>query len=57
MPIVLTSESLLRRSTVNDGRALRDRVLCGFCVSMNARKRRFKVATRVADRQFRMVWT
>jgi hypothetical protein len=28
VPIVLISESLLRRSTVNDGRLLRDRVLC-----------------------------
>jgi len=27
MPIVLVSESLLRRSTVTDGRILRDRVL------------------------------
>ncbi|MBP7573037.1 MAG: hypothetical protein KA777_03580 [Rhodoferax sp.] len=48
MPIVLISESLLRRSTVIDGRLLRDRVLCGFCVRMNARRRTFKVATSVA---------
>jgi hypothetical protein len=55
MPIVLISESLLRRSTVKDGRILRDRLLCGFCVRMNARKRSFKVATSVAGKQFRMV--
>lgn len=55
MPIVLISESLLRRSTVKDGSILRDRQLCGFCVRMNARKRSFKVATSVAGKQFRMV--
>jgi hypothetical protein len=59
VPIVLISESLLRRSTVNDGRLLRDRVLCGFCVRMNARRRTFRIATSVAGKQFRMtlgVW-
>ena len=55
MPIVLISESLLRRSTVKDGSILRDRQLCGFCVRMNARKRSFKVATSVAGKQFRMI--
>ena len=35
MPIVLISEALLLRSTVSDGRILRDRVLCGFCVRMH----------------------
>jgi integrase len=55
MPIVLISESLLHRSTVKDGRILRDRLLCGFCVRMNARKRSFKVATSVAGKQFRMI--
>jgi hypothetical protein len=55
MPIVLISESLLRRSTVADGRILRDRQLCGFCVRMNPRKRAFKVATSVAGKQFRMI--
>ena len=54
MAIVLISEALLRRSRVSDGRILRDRVLCGFCVRMNARKRAFKVATSVAGKQFRM---
>lgn len=55
MPIVLISESLLRRSTITDGSLLRDRVLCGFCVRMNARRRTFKVATSVAGKQFRLV--
>lgn len=55
MPIVLISESLLLTSTIKDGRTLRDRQLCGFCVRMNARKRTFKVATSVAGKQFRMV--
>ncbi len=54
MPIVLISESLLRRSTAADGRILRDRVLSGFCVRMNARKRTFRVATSIAGKQFRM---
>lgn len=54
MPIVLISESLLERSTLADGRLLRDRVLCGFCVRMNARRRTFRIATSVAGKQFRM---
>ncbi len=54
MPIVLISESLLHRSTLTDGRILRDRVLCGFCVRMHARKRTFKVATSVLGKQFRL---
>jgi len=53
MPIVLISESLLRRRTATDGRLLRDRVLCGFCVRMNPRKRTFRIATSVAGEQFR----
>ena len=52
--IVLISESMLRRSRVVDGRLLRDSVLCGFCVRMNARKRAFRIATSVAGKQFRM---
>lgn len=55
MPIVLISESLLRRSTATDGRILRDRVLCGFGVRLNARKRTFLIATSVCGRQFRMM--
>ena len=54
MPIVLISESLLQRSTAIDGRLLRDRMLCGFCVRMNPRKRTFRIATSVAGKQFRM---
>lgn len=54
MPIVLISESLLLRSTARDGRLLRDSLLCGFCVKMNARRRTFRVATSVAGKQFRM---
>jgi len=52
--IVLISEALLLRSTAADGRLLRDRMLSGFCVRMNARKRTFRVATSVAGKQFRM---
>ena len=55
MPIVLISESLLLRSTATDGRILRDRVLSGFCVRLNARKRTFLVATSVRGKQFRMM--
>ncbi len=54
MPIVLISESLLRRTTARDGRILRDRVLSGFCVRLNPRKLAFRVATSVAGKQFRM---
>ena len=54
MPIVLISEALLLRATAIDGRLLRDRVLCGFCVRLNARKRSFRIATSVAGKQFRM---
>lgn len=54
MPIVLISEAMLRRSTVSDGRLLRDSVLCGLCVRMNPRKRAFRIATSVAGKQFRM---
>ena len=55
MPIVLISESLLLRSTITDGRILRDRVLSGFGVRLNARKRTFLIATSVAGKQFRMM--
>jgi integrase len=53
--IVLISESLLLRSTATDGRILRDRVLSGFGVRLNARKRTFLVATSVRGKQFRMM--
>ena len=54
MPIVLITEALLQKSTVRDGRILRDRMLSGFCVRMNARTRTFRVATSVAGQQFRL---
>ena len=54
MPIVLITDALLRRSTLRDGRLLRDRMLSGFVVRMNPRKRTFRVATSVAGKQFRM---
>jgi integrase len=50
----MITEALLQRSTFSDGRLLRDRVLCGFCVRMNRRKRTFRIATSVAGKQFRM---
>ncbi len=51
----MISESLLSRATARDGRILRDRVLSGFCVRLNARKRTFMVATSVKGEQFRMM--
>jgi hypothetical protein len=54
MPIVLISEALLQRSTATDGCLLRDRVLSGFCVRLNPRRRTFRIATSVAGKQFRM---
>lgn len=54
MPIVMISEALLLRERATDGRILRDRMLCGFCVCLRARRRTFMVATSVAGKQFRM---
>ncbi len=54
MAIVLITEALMGRSGVSDGTILRDRMLSGFCVRMNARKRTFRVATSVAGKPFRM---
>lgn len=53
--IVLITEPLLMRSTATDGRILRDRMLSGFGVRLNARKRTFLVATSVRGKQFRMM--
>lgn len=53
--IVQISESLLGRAGATDGRILRDRVLSGFGVRLNARKRTFLIATRVGGKQFRMM--
>lgn len=55
MSIVMISESLLLRATATDGRILRDRVLSGFGVRLNARKRTFLIATSVSGKQFRMM--
>lgn len=55
MPIVRISESLLNKVTAKDGRILRDRVLSGFGVRLNARKRTFLIATSVSGKQFRMM--
>lgn len=55
MPIVMISESLLQRASASDGRILRDRVLSGFGVRLNARKRTFLIATSVSGKQFRMM--
>ena len=54
MPIVLTRKALMQRATLTDGRLLHDRVLCGFCMRMNARQRTFRIVTSVAGKQFRM---
>jgi integrase len=55
MGIVMITEPLLKKATATDGRILRDRVLSGFGVRMNARKRTFLIATSVAGKQFRMM--
>ncbi len=54
MAIVMITEALLMRSKLADGSLLRDRMLSGFCVRMNARKRTFRIATSVGGKQFRM---
>jgi hypothetical protein len=51
----MISESLLLRSTGRDGRILRDRVLSGFGVRLNARKRTFLIATSVCGKQFHVL--
>lgn len=50
----MISEALLLREKATDGRILRDRMLCGFCVRLMRRRRTFMVATSVAGKQFRM---
>ena len=55
MAIVMISESLLLKAGATDGRILRDRMLSGFCVRLNARKRTFLIATSVCGKQFRMM--
>jgi hypothetical protein len=55
MSIVMISEPMLKKATATDGRILRDRVLSGFGVRLNARKRTFLIATSVSGKQFRMM--
>lgn len=54
MAIVTLSEALLQRLTATDGRILRDRVLCGFCLKAGKRSRSFMVATSCGGRQIRL---
>lgn len=49
----MISESLLLRDGLKQGTVLRDRVVCGFCLKVNARTKTFIVATSVRGRQFR----
>lgn len=53
--IVLISESMLSKATATDGRVIRDRVLSGFGVRLNARKRMFLISNSVKGKQFRMM--
>lgn len=53
--ILTLTESLLQRNQATDGRIVRDRVLCGFCVRLNKRSRTFLVATSVQGKQLRMM--
>ena len=55
MSILTLSDPLLQRLTVTDGRIVRDKVLCGFCVRLNKRSRTFLVATSVQGKQLRMM--
>jgi len=53
--IITLTEALLERLTATDGRILRDRVLCGFAVRANKRRRTFLIATSVKGKQVRMM--
>ncbi len=53
--IITLTEALLERLTATDGRILRDRLLCGFAVRANKRRRTFLIATSVKGRQVRMM--
>lgn len=55
MSILTLSDLLLQRLQVTDGRIVRDKVLCGFCVRLNKRSRTFLVATSVQGKQLRMM--
>jgi Arm DNA-binding domain len=52
--IVTFTEPLLQRLTPTDGRILRDKTVCGFCLRLNKRSRTFLVATSVQGKQVRM---
>lgn len=54
MAIVTLTEALLQRLSATDGRILRDKILCGFCLKANKRSRTFLVATSVQGQQLRM---
>lgn len=54
MAIITLTEALLQRLSATDGRILRDKILCGFCLKVNKRSRTFIVATSVQGKQFRM---
>ena len=54
MAIVTLTEPLLQRLSPTDGRILRDRILCGFCLKVNKRSLTFIVATSVQGKQLRI---
>jgi hypothetical protein len=51
----MIGSALLDRATATDGRILRDKVLRGFGMRLNARKRTFQIATSVCGKQLRMM--
>ncbi|MBI1174554.1 MAG: tyrosine-type recombinase/integrase [Sideroxydans sp.] len=55
MAIVTLTDALLQRLRHGDRRIIRDRVLVGFCVRMNIKRRTFMVATTCAGKQVRAV--
>lgn len=54
VPIVTLSDALIQRLAPSDGRILRDRVLCGFCLKVGRRTKTFMVATSSSGKQVRM---
>lgn len=54
MAIITFSDTLLQRLAVKDGRILRDRILCGFCLKAGKRSRTFLVATSCNGKQVRI---
>ena len=51
MAIVTFTEALLQRLSATDGRILRDKAVCGFCLKLNKRCMTFLI---VQGRQLRM---